>query len=88
MELDGQVYGVMVRGRLVASVYVAKVQGIDVGRSKYAVVCERHSTIMPANRLSTAKYDADNTAEWCDVTGVRGCRGSASVRRERHVLAS
>ena len=49
----------------VGSVYIASEQGIDVD-TKYAVVCETHSTILADATLKVAKRDAANTWDWCD----------------------
>ena len=49
----------------VGSVYIASEQGIDVD-TKYAVVCETHSTILEGRTLKTAKFDAGRSWDWCD----------------------
>ena len=65
LKLAGQLFAVYSNGKLVASVYNSKEQGIDTG-TKYATVCEVHGIIAAESRISTAKRDAMNTQEFCE----------------------
>jgi hypothetical protein len=51
------------------TIYIAAEQGIDVGESKYAVVCDAHATICGETSIPRARVIMKAPEEFCE-----GCR--------------
>jgi len=53
----------------VVVIYDAAEQGMDVGASQYAVVCDAHSKIAASRSIRDAKYLMKNPQEFCEDCG-------------------